>query len=128
MQQQPLAVAGNGRHPLDPFEVLRLQPLEIPDAAAVHHPHLPERDTRRIDGIVREAGDREDQRVVVPEQAADVPRRLSLEPHHELDHAEAVRPTVGQIPEEPEPRVRARPSSSPSTRPASPNSRRRVSR
>ena len=30
------------------------------DAAAVHHPQRPERDTGRIDGIVCEAGDREE--------------------------------------------------------------------
>ena len=97
VQQQPVAVSRDRRQLLDPRRMLRAKALEIGLLPAVYSPHRPQErvDSARLE--VRETPHGEQERLVVPEQAAHRP--LTLEPHHEVDRADPVRAAVDEIAE-----------------------------
>ena len=95
-----------------PALMVSRETLEVGLDAASLQPALEQRlASRRADGVT-ELARRHQQHVVVAddhEQATTRPRRVLLQPHQQLDHADAVGPAVHQVAQHRERRVAAAP-------------------
>ena len=109
VDDEPVSLPGDRRQRREPRDVLRRQRGEVRVDAAVELPDVVERGCRRGSSRRAEPVGGEDQRLVVPEQAAHRAAALALEPPHEVDRADAVGAAVDEVAEEPETCVGARP-------------------